>query len=160
MKPPAGATRWQRIAIWLTGHLPPTLVRETERVVLAAGITCTGIGSLLATSTPGTIATVLPVWLLVEWSLTLIVGGVFTLIGMFTGRRTVERAGITLTGLGAVTYAGALAYVGGPRAWIVALLFLAVSLAALIRLASSTAANATVNPPIAAGDGADRPDGA
>lgn len=146
MEPPDDATRVQRFCIAVTRRLHPLLVREPERVVLAAAIFLVGVASLLATQQPGTIAAVLPTWVLVEWAVTLTLGGAFTLAGMFIGRRLLERCGLALTVIGAFTYAAALVSQGGPRAWIVALAFLGITTCSCIRLAVSTAVHATVKP--------------
>lgn len=144
MHSPTGASRSQRIAVQMTKHLPPIIVRDTERVVLAAGVTVTGVGSLLAVQDPGTLGKVLPIGLLIEWSVTLMLGGVLTIFGMVTARRLYERAGLMLTAIGSLTYAFALAFIGSPRTAIVSALFFAICLGCLIRLAASTVANVIV----------------
>lgn len=137
-------TMTQRVAVAIVSRLPVILVRETERIMLNVAIAAVGITSLMALREPGTIAEVLPRWLLIEWSATLIAGGGLTLLGMVRSQRLVERAGIALKGLGCLTYAGALFSIGSGRAQVIGVLFLAISAAAAIRLLSSTAANAAV----------------
>lgn len=137
----------QRIAVAVVSRLPVILVRETERIMLNLAIAAVGITSLMALREPGTIAELLPRWLLVEWSVTLIAGGCLTLLGMVRSLRLVERAGLALKGLGCLTYAGALFSIGSGRAQVIGFLFLAISAAAAIRLLSSTAGNAAMTTP-------------
>jgi len=144
---PNGTTRpalsvGQRISLWLINRLPPILVRETERVILSITVTLVGLTSLMATSESGSVSRVLPRWALIEWSITLLLGGAFTLVGMFRGKRMIERVGIALTAVGSITYAATLMAIGPVRGKVIALVFFAIAFACLIRMASSTAANA------------------
>lgn len=104
-----------------------------------------GLTSLLALREPGTIAEVLPVPLLVLWSVTLIIGAILVLLGMTQGWRTVERAGLMLTALGCFTYGSALLSVGGARAQIIGVLFYGIAATKVVRLIVSSATNAAVN---------------
>jgi hypothetical protein len=122
------------------------LVRDTERVMLNVATGTVGLLSLLAIEEPGTIADVLPLPLLILWSVTLIIGAVLVLLGMWRGYRTVERAGLMLTAIGCITYASALFSVGGARAQIIGWLFVAIAATKVVRLLVSSAANATVTP--------------
>ena len=137
-------SRGQKAASAIVRHLPGPLVRDTERVVLNMATGTVGFTSLLALREPGTIAEVLPIPLLVLWSVTLIIGAVLVLLGMSRGYRTVERAGLMLTAIGCVTYASALFSVGGARAQIIGGLFLAIAAAKVVRLLVSSATNAAV----------------
>lgn len=138
----APLSRSQRWAMAVVLRLPGPLIRDTERVMLNAATGVVGVTSLLALREPGTIARVLVVPLLVMWSATLIAGSLCVLVGMFKGYRTVERAGLMLSGIGCLTYASTLFSVGGPRAQIVGVLFLLIAATKGIRLLTSTAGGA------------------
>lgn len=144
MTQPPSPSRGQRLALAIVPRLPVLLVRDTERVVLNLATGTVGFTSLLALREPGTIATVLPFPLLVLWSVTLMIGAAMVLLGMSRGYRILERAGLMLSAIGCVTYAAALFSVGGARAQIIGVLFLAIAAANLLRLLASSASNATV----------------
>ena len=137
--PAPSLTRAQRFSLAVVRRLPAPLIRETERVMLNVATGVVGLTSLVALNEPGTIARVLPVPLLLMWSVTLIAGSVFVLFGMFRGYRAIERAGLMLTGIGCLVYAVCLFSVGGARAQIVSYLFVAIAATKLIRLLASTA---------------------
>lgn len=133
------ATRTERFSMWLVHRLPNTLVREPERVMLNVATGVVGILSLLVLAQPGTIATVLPVPLLIMWSITLIVGALMTVSGMFRSSRITERSGLMLTAIGCIIYAFSLFSVGNARGHIIGYLFLAIALTKVLRLLISTA---------------------
>lgn len=142
-----GASRRQRAVVWIVSRLHPQLVREPERVILAAAIGLTGASTLLSATEggAGSLSVLLPVWLIVEWALSLVAGGSFTLIGMFTAQRWLERLGLALTILGCFVNSVALIYVQQtPRAIIIAGIYVAIGLACSIRLLVSSAVSATV----------------
>ena len=145
MQPAPDARWWERLCIRIVSVLHPQLVREPERIILAFAVLLTGAGTLLSAKESGSLIAVMPLWLVVEWALALLAGGALTLSGMFTASRWVERFGLALTILGAFVNALALIWVQhSARATIVALIYIAISSAAGIRLIVSTAVNATV----------------
>jgi hypothetical protein len=139
--------RWHRAAEFIVWHLPPLLVRDTERVVLNLATGTVGITSLLALREPGTIADALSIPLLILWSVTLIIGAILVIVGMSRGFRVVERAGLMLTALGCTTYALALFGSESTRAKIVGVLFLAIAAAKVVRLLVSWVIGSTVTQP-------------
>lgn len=142
-----GANRRQRVAVAVVSRLHPQLVREPERFILAVAVALTGAATLISAHEggAGSLSALLPVWLVVEWALSLIAGGGLTLAGMLSSRRWVERLGLGLTVLGSLVNAIALIAVQQTaRATVVALVYVAISLAAGIRLLVSTAARAAV----------------
>lgn len=144
--PPPG--RGQRLAEAIVWHLPPLLIRDTERVVLNLATGTVGVTSLLVLRESGTIADTLSVPLLILWSVTLIIGAVLVIVGMSRGFRVVERAGLMLTAIGCATYALALFGSGSPRAQIVGVLFIAIAAAKVIRLLVSWVIGSSVASPV------------
>jgi hypothetical protein len=142
---PPDLTRSQKAAFWIVDRMPKVLIQDTERVVLNVATGSIGVTSLLALREPGTIAEVLSIPLLVLWSVTLILGSIFVLIGMTKSFRVVERAGLMLTSIGCATYASALFSVGGVRAQIIGIVFIGIALAKVIRLIVSSVADLIAN---------------
>ena len=132
-------SRFQRFALAVVRKLPGPLIREPERVMLNIATGIVGVASLLVLAQPGTIARVLSVPLLVMWSVTLILGCLLTVVGMFRSFRATERAGLMLTAIGCAIYASALFSVGGARAQIIGYMFLAIAATKILRLLISTA---------------------
>lgn len=135
-------SRSQRFAVAVVGRLPSAIIRDTERVMLNAATGVVGFTSLIALGEPGTIAKVLPLPLLVAWSVMLMAGALLTLVGIFRSLRLTERAGMTLTGLGCLVYASALFTEGSARGQIIGGLFLAIAATKALRLLVSTAGGA------------------
>lgn len=128
-----------RASVWVAGKLPKSLVTDTERVGLSLGFIFVGGASMAQVNDTGGIAQILPLWALVEWSVTLFLGGCFTILGIQFGYRALERAGVCLAMIGCFTYSIALFTLPSGRAQVIAVLFLFLAFIKLCRLIISTA---------------------
>ena len=135
---------FQHLSVKVVRKLPPVFIRETERIGLSAGFIVIGVTSLMALHDQGPLDGV-PLWAFIEWSLTLILGGLFTLWGMFTSQRLVERLGLGLSAVGTFTYGCAAITTGYPRATIIGFFFLFLTVVKVTRLMVSSAANVSTN---------------
>lgn len=133
-------------AVWVTRRLPVPLVRDTERFGLSFAFIVIGVlsfyVSLVAPAGSDRLGSIVPWWAYYEWMITFVTGGGATMIGMWTGRRRMERFGITLSGVACMTYGVALVTLGlaNPHQLISGVLFLILALVKLIRLCVSSAA--------------------
>jgi hypothetical protein len=132
----------QRIAIAVTKRLPPIFIADTERIGLSLGFVVIGAVSLSTLDNPSVFTNTYAKYIVVLWSITLIVGGVLTIWGMYFGKRLTERAGITLAGIGCATYGITLIIGGGGRSILVGALFVVLAIVKAIRLLVSTASAA------------------
>lgn len=137
-------TWFERFSIAVTRHLHPIFIRDTERIGLSSAFVVIGINSLIALREQGAFEGI-PLWAYIEWSLTLILGGLFTIWGMFRSMRLLERVGISLAAIGTFTYGIALISINRERAIILGIFFLFLTVVKLTRLMVSTAANAATN---------------
>jgi hypothetical protein len=129
--------------------LPAPLITDTERIGLSVIFITIAVLSAMSALTDqrpaGRVETLVPQWVYYEWTLTLFLGGVFTILGIWNSRRMMERFGISLALVGCFTYGLALVTIrsDNPRIYISGTLFLLLALVKLIRLMVSTAAAAT-----------------
>jgi hypothetical protein len=140
--------------VWLTKRLPYILIREPERIALIAAYVVIGSSVLLGLS-PVSLSNRLPRWIVLEWGLTLGLGGAATLFGMMLSTRGTlhddtemilrgrifERVGTGATCTGSMIYGLALLRLGWSGAAPGAI-FVALSLAGTIRLLVSTSGKA------------------
>ena len=139
-------TWMERISIWLSTKLPKSLITDTERVGLSLAFIATGVVSLLAldddNKRSSSIVRLLPEWVLIEWSITLALGGFLTIWGIQKSNRKTERVGMMLAAIGSATYGLSALILGTGRAKIIGVLFIILCLIKLIRLIVSTASAA------------------
>lgn len=86
-----------------------------------------------AKATPSTIAALLPYWLLVVWTVMLVVGGTVGLAGRLWAMWQVERAGLAVIASATIAYGMAIVYEGGLRGLVAASIDLSIGVAFLIR---------------------------
>lgn len=145
-------SRWTNIAWAIVRRLPAPLVRETERVMLNASLGLVGLVSIFLIDEPGALPAVLNPPLLFVWSASLIAGAGLVLVGMWRGWRTIERAGLMLTGIGSFAYGLALlalddtSIFDSDRAHILAIPFFGMAIAKALRLLVSSVTNAAGTP--------------
>jgi hypothetical protein len=118
--------------------LPTALVASPERVVLNSSFVLIGAGSFLAAG-EGSVPGSWPEWVLVAWSLAMIVGGLSVLVGMFRSNTTVERLGYLLVGPACLLYGTTVLFVRGWPGLASALIFLGLAAAKAIRMIISSA---------------------
>ncbi len=137
-------TRPQRLSVWVVSHLPRVLVADTERVGLSLAFIAVGSQSLINASRTVAVNGV-PLTSILMWSISLIIGGIFTIWGMSTGQRTVERFGLVLSAWGCATYGVTVLNVTDNRSgWIVGCMFILLCVIKLLRLVISTASGVLV----------------
>lgn len=140
-----------RLSLWLARRLPPQLMADTERIGLSLAFIAVGILSIISSAAEkptGLVEATVPPIAYYEWTITLIAGGVLTIIGLWIGHRWTERFGVMLAGTGCLTYGLALlGWASNPRQYISGVLFLLLALVKLIRLVVSTAAAASSEEP-------------
>lgn len=117
---------WRRL--WAAFLLVP------ERVALKTACVLIGLGVLLTPAQPASLRALLPEWVVYEWGITLLIGGLCTLGGIAWASRSVERLGVGLVGLGFLTYGVAVLKVAGVQGIPGGLLFLVISAACFVRL--------------------------
>lgn len=84
--------------------------------------------------TPGTIEHLLPRWLVLMWTIALLLGGVATIFGRFTGWLRTEAAGQIGIAYGFALYGGVLLAAIGGEGLFAGLGYLFVALAAVLRV--------------------------
>lgn len=122
----------------LVRMLPPALVAEPERVVLNFAFILIGIGAYFSNDA-GSVVSHWPIWVLVYWGLSMVIGGTSVLYGLFRGDTTVERLGYLLVGPACLIYAVTVAFVRGLPGTPVAIVFLALAVTKAIRMVISSA---------------------
>lgn len=139
-----GLSTSQKIALKVTSWLPKSLITDTERIGLSLGFMAVGATSLMALNDhpQSALAELMPLWAVVEWSITLFLGGLLTIWGIQISNRRVERVGIMLAAIGCLTYGISVLIQGSGRAKVVGILFLVLFLIKMIRLMVSTASAA------------------
>jgi len=136
-------TKPQRFALAVVSRLPKVLVSDTERIGLSLAFICIGIGTLLNLGRPSTLGVTEA--MAINWSVTLILGGLLTIWGMVKSHRLTERVGVALAGYGCAIYGATVLSLGQTRsAIIVGVMFLCLAVIKLIRLLTSTAAQALI----------------
>lgn len=138
-----------RASVWLIRHIPPPLVSDTERIGLSLAFVAVGGLSTIFLINQDIRPALYPVWMVYSWTIALIIGGSFTIVGIWRGSRQVERFGMMMAAIGCLTYGTgniSAGLEGGPRRLLITgILFVLFAVIKVIRLAASTAASATVN---------------
>jgi hypothetical protein len=146
-------------SIWVTNRLPIAVVAEPERAFICFASVVIGISIVVPYTHSGSMASLMPFWLMVEWAATLFVGGVGKFIGIQTSihaqlredarkimlGRSLERWGAVLIAIGCLTYAGAVYRFVGLGGWVSIVLFAALAGANILRLLVSTAGHAKLS---------------
>jgi CHASE2 domain-containing sensor protein len=132
-----GAAPSRGFAAWLMRHLPRTIAVHSERVIINGAVALIGLAVLVGNH-DGALNRLWP-FPLYEWAVTMLVGGVAVLIGMFRDKRSIERLGLILVAVGSLFYAGLLLYAFGSSAIFTAIIFVAIAAAKTIRLVVGSA---------------------
>lgn len=133
----------QRVSAAIIHRLPRIFLADPERVGLSIAFICVGIVSLANMERDSVVFTSAAI---LNWSATLILGGIFTILGMGLGKRLLERAGITLSMLGCLLYSGvAFSYGQTFATAVIAVMFLCLGMIKMIRLLISSAAQAELH---------------
>lgn len=139
---PSSFKWWQRASLHITKFLPRVLISDTERVGLSLGFIVVGILSLSTLNDDSVFTNLFSRFVVIAWSVMLILGGILTIYGMQVGARLTERAGIMMAGLGCLTYGITLVSNGEGRTLLVGWLFVVLGFIKAIRLIVSTASAA------------------
>lgn len=129
-----------RFAMTFLRLTPAPIIAAPERILLKFACMMIGVGLLVSVKDPTSTLAAFPDWTVYELGITFTVGGLASLIGIFRRNRPLERFGVALTALGAVSYAAAIVKVFGPSRFAGVIIFAGVALACLTRLAISSAA--------------------
>lgn len=112
------------------------LILESSETFVALLCTLSSTAYLSGAPPPKSIDTLLPVWLRFAWGAYLFVGGILTIVGLVTGLRWTEKAGLLLLAGSATAYAVAALALGGLAAAFPAGVTLAFALAFGVRASS------------------------
>jgi phosphoglycerol transferase MdoB-like AlkP superfamily enzyme len=129
------------LSAWLVRHLPEALAAAPERVLLNLSFILIGL-SVFAGSRSRALDWLYPTPLY-EWACIMIIGGVATLVGMFSRKRSVERLGVFLLLVGCAVYGVLILAALGESGIFSGSIFLALSVAKAIRMFVSSAARST-----------------
>lgn len=139
-------TRSERFSVWIIKHTPNVLITDPERFVLAAIQTAIGVIAFVTALRPPSVEGVWPVELSYSWGLTLVLGGLATIIGIARDRPLTDRLGQALILLASLVYLGvATIFYGGVGENTFGLLvFLGFGWAAVTRLVIRKAVHVSV----------------
>jgi hypothetical protein len=131
------STRRGRVILWVVGLIPTPVLASPERVLLY--LCCVFVGMAALWPPPGSLVDQWPDWAQYEWSVTMVLGGVASLVCQWTDSRFLERFGAAAVALAAVIYAWSLAAHSGLARTFTVAIFVSMGVAALIRYLRSTA---------------------
>lgn len=145
----------ERLALRLLKFIPEWLALEPERVLINAACIIIGLLALVREPNPGSVLQGWPLFLRVEWALTLIVGAIFVLLGYIGGAdattsddraaknaRSMGRVGLLAVAACSLLYAGASFLDFGLDRFLVAVIFIFIAVAKLLRLTVSSGVRA------------------
>jgi hypothetical protein len=119
----------RRIVTWI----PRPLAAAPERIVINFACVCIGISAFTAAK-PGSLLTLWPRWVVMEWALAMVIGGSCALVGYWKGTRSIERLGYMLIGAASTVYAVAVVIVFGWQGVTTAIIYTGIAISKLVRL--------------------------
>jgi hypothetical protein len=145
-----------RFSLWAVNHLPAFIILAPERVFVGLAAIMVGVGTFIPGTSSDALESVYYKWLVLEWGLSLIVGGVAKVTGLYmstkvrSGKsrsyeetaRFLELVGAGLIGLGAATYGLTVAWAYGADAYVAWTVFILMALANWLRILISNAGRA------------------
>lgn len=139
----------ERLAARTLRFIPEWLALEPERVLINAACVVIGVLALAQDPRPDSVVAAWPVWLRVEWALGMAVGGFLVVYG-FVRKRRVGRVGLLSVALCSLFYVGSSFLNFGLDRFLVAIIFLFIALAKLLRLlvSSGVRAHMLTRPPL------------
>lgn len=121
----------------LMAHLPEPVAANPERILINLGCVLIGLSAIIGQRSPA-LDRLWP-FPLYEWAVTMLIGGLAVLIGVFRSKRTMERLGLILLLAGCLFYAVLLLVVFGWGGAIVSTIFFVIAAAKAVRLVVSSA---------------------
>lgn len=131
----------ERLSDRFLRFIPAWIYANPERALINLICILSGIAVLFPLSTSFVAYTWGPI-LRLEWGLGMIAGGILSLWGAYSNRRSIARLGILLIAICATFFATSAWLALGWRATVVGLAFSGIALAKIIRLAVSSTARA------------------
>jgi hypothetical protein len=138
----------ERLALRALRFIPRMIADAPERVLINFAAILIGLAGLLTPISPASLLARWPHWLIIEWSLSMLFGGLAALIGLGTRRWSLERLGVSLLGLATAFYGFNLIVGFWPRGLLSGLIFLGIAAAKTVRFIVASAARARLfHPP-------------
>lgn len=140
----------EKTASRLLRYIPEWLAQEPERVLINAACVIIGIMALSRDPRPDSVLAQWPAFIRVEWGLAMSVGGGLVLYGYIRNKRASGRVGLLAVASASLFYVGASSMSFGLDRFLVAVIFLFIALAKLLRLLVSSAVRAHMitRPPV------------
>lgn len=135
----------------LVAWLPEQIALSPERALINVACVLIGVATLFERA-PESVSSTWPDWLVVEWSLGMMLGGLLALFGYICLARSAARVGMLLILICVLYYAVDIVFVYGSRGLITSLMFLGIAAAKALRLVVSSAAQGRVLESAAGGD--------
>lgn len=132
----------EKLALWVIRIIPRPVADAPERILLNFACILIGLAGLLTPINTQSLLYQWPHWLVIEWSLSMIFGGLSALVGLSTHRWSLERLGVLLVALSTAFYGVSLLVSFWPRGILSALIFLGIATAKTVRFVVSSAARA------------------
>jgi hypothetical protein len=139
-RPPSWSERFAR---WFVSFLPIWLVNAPERILVNGVMLVIG-GFAIVSQPPDSLVSYWSNWWAVEWGLTMVAGGAFTLFGVIKPNISSERFGLLLIAIGALIYGIDVVVTFGLRGIFSGVVYIGIAIAKLIRIAESTALRAEI----------------
>jgi hypothetical protein len=140
MRPPSWG---ERMAYKAISVIPESYALAPERALV--NIACILMGSsvlFVSSHSASSLVSTWPFWLVLEWGLGMIVGGLACMIGQNKANSPLVRTGQLLIAACCLFYAFDLVFTFGARAVLTAVIFLCLAIAKLIRICVSSAVRA------------------
>lgn len=138
----------ERLALRVLRFIPRPVAESPERVLINFACVLIGLSGLTKAPPANSVLGHWPHWFAIEWSLSMVAGGLLTLIGISIQRVDLERFGVTVIGLCALVFGVTQLIAFWPRAIYSAPIFLGIAAAKAVRFIVGSAARARLlHPP-------------
>lgn len=144
-------SRGERLSLRILRYIPEWLALEPERVLINVACIIIGLIALVKDPNPGSVISAWPFFLRIEWGLTMIAGAFFVLFSYIKsarsldrdkGGRSLGRVGLLAVAACSLFYAGASFLDFGLDRFLVAIIFVFIAFAKLLRLTVSSGVRA------------------